>query len=511
MIRQGWWHAAVLPAAIVVPLAGGVAVFGGFRPAAVQFAVLVAGAAAVALPSVVARVRRTSSEVVVAAAAAAVLGSCFAVRGVVAGNPWSGLPGLGLGLAVSFFVVTVHLVPPVGRRRVETGLLWVGAVAALTGWAGVLWRLWPLAVADQGLWRASGPLGYPNALAALVVPLALVAAGRLLAAGRAGQAPARTDAVLLTLLVMGALGSLSRGGAFAAVVGVVLLLAIARPWDGLVVLSVPLAAGCLAGLAVVPSLSEYGQASPLVAVAGLATAVALAASVGAVAARASRSAAIAVAGAGLAVAAGLVAAVPGAAALLGSVVATRGSLSSSWRVDQHRAAWEVVASRPLTGAGPGAVPLEWTTADGTVLRARYVHDEYVQVLAEVGAVGGVLLVAVLAALAAVAIRGIRGARTAADGATAAAAVAGAGAAFAVHSAFDFLWHLPALPLVVVTLLACHSRPPKATRPDSEPDSERDSEVDESSGADRPEPRVSSTSLTSGVGREGAPTLPRRPR
>ena len=86
------------------------------------------------------------------------------------------------------------------------------------------------------------------------------------------------------------------------------------------------------------------------------------------------------------------------------------------------------------------------------MRAVFTHDEYLQTAAETGLIAGCGLI--VAALAAVAVAGLR-ARTVA-GAVAAAAVAG----FAAHSAFDFLWHIPVLPLLlaVTTALLLTERP-----------------------------------------------------
>jgi O-antigen ligase len=78
------------------------------------------------------------------------------------------------------------------------------------------------------------------------------------------------------------------------------------------------------------------------------------------------------------------------------------------------------------------------------VRAVFTHDEYLQTAAETGLVG---LGLVVAALAAVAVAGLR-ARTVA-GAVATAAVA----SFAAHSAFDFLWHIPVLPLLLAVTTA----------------------------------------------------------
>jgi O-antigen ligase len=82
------------------------------------------------------------------------------------------------------------------------------------------------------------------------------------------------------------------------------------------------------------------------------------------------------------------------------------------------------------------------------LRLLYAHDEYLQTLVELGAIGLALLLALLGAAALVVLRRP-------DGGGYPAAAAGAVAALgalAVHSAFDFVWHVPVIPLTAAALL-----------------------------------------------------------
>jgi O-antigen ligase len=103
-------------------------------------------------------------------------------------------------------------------------------------------------------------------------------------------------------------------------------------------------------------------------------------------------------------------------------------------------------SSSLTGTGPGRAVLTWVENNRRVT-SRYAHNEYLQVLAELGFVGLALLVILLASLA----RTIWWGRPHAPStAIWAGAVAGL-AALAVHSGLDFLWHLPAIPLAGAVL------------------------------------------------------------
>jgi O-antigen ligase len=104
--------------------------------------------------------------------------------------------------------------------------------------------------------------------------------------------------------------------------------------------------------------------------------------------------------------------------------------------------------RPVIGTGVGLARFVWPTGDGNVSVALYVHNEYAQVWVDLGAVGLVLL-AILAAAIVVVIR--RGRRYPHRPGLRAGAIGGL-AAFAVHSGFDFLWHIPVLPLVAALLV-----------------------------------------------------------
>src|SRR6185295_14130958 len=99
-----------------------------------------------------------------------------------------------------------------------------------------------------------------------------------------------------------------------------------------------------------------------------------------------------------------------------------------------------VAARPVIGVGPGRGWFTWTAVDGHQLAMRYVHNEYLQVLVELGAIG---LGLVLCLLVAVAVFVRRGRPGSGSSALWAGSVAGL-VALLVHSGFDFLWHIPAV-------------------------------------------------------------------
>jgi O-antigen ligase len=156
-----------------------------------------------------------------------------------------------------------------------------------------------------------------------------------------------------------------------------------------------------------------------------------------------------------------------------TVAHARGNLASPDRTGALHAALRLVAQQPLTGTGPGQADLRWKGHDHGTQLFVYVHNEYLQVAAELGLVGLVLLAVLLAAI----IRMLWRARpTARESATWAGVVAAA-AAFAVHSGFDFVWRLPAIVLTVTLLVGVvlpapdtaaahkpiHPRPRRGTR------------------------------------------------
>jgi O-antigen ligase len=143
--------------------------------------------------------------------------------------------------------------------------------------------------------------------------------------------------------------------------------------------------------------------------------------------------------AGAALAAAVAAAAPGP--VVDALVATRLSADSPERDDLRRVTFDQFAAAPLVGVGTGRLDLVYVDHAGRLVAAQYTHDEYLQTAAETGAVGLALVAGTFCCLGVAAYR-----RRRLPGGAAAAAVL---AAFAAHSAFDFLWHIPVVPLLVV--------------------------------------------------------------
>ena len=355
-----------------------------------------------------------------------------------------GVAGAGVGPALLLVgVVAVLLVCRRLRREDREILLFgvtcIGLLVALTGWLGVVGRAGSWAFQAQGLWRASSTLTYPNATAAVLAPISLLVLGRLV--GTPGSVPLTLAA---TGLLAGLAATMSRAGAFALVVGLVVLAglrglhATARAAVG------PLAGALVALVCLLPSMPAAGSPRPALALVGLCAGLALAGIV----VRLRRWSALALLGGVLSAGAVGLLATGGVVGAAQTVAEARVNLASPDRTGALHAALRLVAQHPLTGAGPGHAHLRWKgQGHGTQLFA-YVHNEYLQVAAELGLVGLVLLAVLLVAIACLLWRARA---TGHPGSTWAGAVATA-AAFATHSGFDFVWHLPAIVLTVTLLV-----------------------------------------------------------
>jgi O-antigen ligase len=140
---------------------------------------------------------------------------------------------------------------------------------------------------------------------------------------------------------------------------------------------------------------------------------------------------------------------PAVADDLGTVLSSRFHVASPDRTAERAAALRLFREHPVTGTGPGEATLRWRSSDGEEVGARYAHNEYLQTLAELGVVGVGLLVALMFSLVRALNRTPRRLW---------AGVVAALLALGVQSVFDFLWHVPALPLVAALLAgaACPS-------------------------------------------------------
>jgi hypothetical protein len=324
----------------------------------------------------------------------------------------------------------------------------IGALVALTGWAAVVWRIPSWSVVAEGLARAASTLTYPNAAAALLAALAVLA----LALNAAHPHSLPLAGATFALLV-GVGATLSRAGLLALAAGLVALTVFGgiRPTlrhAGPAGLGALIAFGALA-----PSFPAGHPAQPGLAVLGLV--VGLAVTLGLSRANAMVRVFGVVVGSAAAVLVPLMVYRRDLATMLQGRIST----SSPDRGGATRAALDLVAAQPWAGVGPGRGWFVFSTPDGARVM-RYVHNEYLQVLVELGAIGLGLLLLVLAALAVTVWRGRTGTPLWA-GAAAALVV------LLVHSGFDFLWHLPVIVLTAGLLTGLAAAPVHHSLPAAE--------------------------------------------
>jgi hypothetical protein len=381
---------------------------------------------------------------------AAALAAWALLDAVLLGQPAAGAAGVALLLAGVVAVLFVcRRLGLEDRDVLLLGVTGAGLTVALTGWLGVALRVGSLAWEGDRIWRASATLTYPNAAAAVLVPVALVGLARLLHAPRS-----LPMVVAVTGLLTGLAATLSRAGLVALVAGLLVLAALEGPGRVLRVAAGPCTGAVTALAGLVPSMLAAGQPRPLLAGAGLAAGLALAVAV-AVAGAGTRRWLALLAGIALLGGLGAVAVQGGGSEAYRAVVGARANLASPERAEAVAAATRVVADHPLGGAGPGHTQLRWEGPDGGARYFSYVHNEYLQVAADLGLVGLALLAVLLVALARLLWR----ARATAAGPW--AGVVAAACAFAVHSGFDFVWHLPAVVLTAALLVGVVLPPPPA--------------------------------------------------
>lgn len=381
------------------------------------------------------RPRTTSTALGLLPWASAALAVWALIRGATSDNLSSGFEQAALVAGLAATVMISRRWTATDHETVVTALLAIGLAVALSGWLGVAVRSERWAIEGATTWRAAATLTYPNSAAAVLV------ATLLLALARFGDRPTSTGhSATAAVLLAGLVATQSRGGAVALLVGLIVLAAVAGIRPVARSMFGPVAGAALATVFLVPGLDPADGSQPVLAVVGLAVGAALAAWL----ARSAPPLHI-IAGVAVVAAAGVVAAF---IALGRRLPTDRLSATSSDRASTTRAAVDVVADHPIVGVGPGNLDLVWRT-DGKVFSTGLVHNEYLQVTAELGAVGAVLLLAVLVGV----VDAIR--RAAPPSPWIATGVVASLVALLLHSAFDFLWHISAVPLIGATIFSLY--------------------------------------------------------
>lgn len=322
---------------------------------------------------------------------------------------------LPLGASMVAFLgafLVVRALAPGQRPAAALALVGVIAGAATVGLVAMVARWYPQAARAQDHWRLATTLTYSSAAGALLVVGLLVAV--------ALDQRRWWHRAAVCLCTAAALATESRGAAVALVVG-----ATCVPlscWRGS---ARPLAAGLVAGAALVATSASDARQPLAGAVVVLATAAAVVPLFGSRPRWLAGRRALVVA-----VAAAVVVLAVGGLVLRGPI---GNRLGQQDRSPEWSAAFTAFTAHPLLGSGPDR-PLLLDAA--TRRYAPFAQNEYLQVLAGAGVIGGVLLVAAAAAVG----RAVRRE----DALTSCAL--GAVLAFAVVGVFDFDWHLPAVAL-----------------------------------------------------------------
>jgi hypothetical protein len=387
----------------------------------------IAGAALIVTPGLT---RLTGSDRAVALPAAVLAAWAVVVALLHQANPLAAAPYVALLAGEVAVLIACGRFDEDASDLLFTGLICCGVLVAAVGWLGVVLHDPRWAWQGQGLWRASSTLTYPNATAVVLAMLALLAIA--LSSARAPSIPLR---LATTGLLTGLAATLSRGGLLALGVGLLVLAALIGPRVLLRAGGAALLGATVATAGLVPAMTS-ASVTPAVAVAALGIGLAIGAALPLLRTRYVAATVVSL----LAVALG-VSTLNGA---VHTVTEARLTVDDPDRAASYQAAIHVFTDRPFTGAGPSLSTLTWESETGSTVY-RYAHNEYLQVLAELGAIGGLLLAALLVMI----LRRVYRARTP-NGAARAGALA-ALTALAVHAGFDFVWQIPAIPLMAAAL------------------------------------------------------------
>jgi hypothetical protein len=348
-------------------------------------------------------------------AATVALAVVWLVRAATIGSVATFLPfgASALGFAAAFGAV--RALPAPQRAVAGQFVAGLGCAGAAIGFAGLIWRHYPMAIPSQGLWRLASTLTYSDA-AGLVLAMCLLVA-------LAGGPRPWISRLAVCLCTGGLVAAQSRGALVALACAVAIV-----PWRQLLAYRVAILAGLGLG---VTAVATSPSNTP---VAGLA--VALIVAVGASLAWTPTSAP----GTGrptvptwLAPVAVVLFLVMVALLVQHELALRTVSPSDQDRAVEWSAALHQFTSSPLYGVGPDHL-LQFTAADGNY--AHFAHNEYLQIAADVGLLG----LAALASAGVALVRVVRRVDVATSWATPPQVCWGGGA-------FDFDWHLPFIGLL----------------------------------------------------------------
>ncbi|HEY1828609.1 MAG TPA: O-antigen ligase family protein [Acidimicrobiales bacterium] len=390
---------------------------GGFWSADALAITVVAALACLILWATGAVAARGSERLVIAGALA--LAAWWAIRAGTTGElgRFDPLGASLVGFAAAF--AAVRALPAARRPHVVWAVGALGSVVALTGFAGLVARRFPLAIRSQGTVRLASTITYSDC-AGLVLAVCLL----VVLAAEVDEFPWLPRLAVFACSA-GLLATQSRADVLAAVLAALLV-----PFRLVVRHALPLLCGLVLGTVAVATSPSH-HAVPWLAGAGIGCA-ALAAWAPPLRweARSGWSTTTR-----LGAVAGTLAVAALALVLVHHEIGLRALAPSDGdRWAEWQAAWHQFLSAPWLGVGPDRLLLVHA-ADGNA--ANFVHNEYLQVLAGGGVIGLGLLALTMVAL----VRSVRR-----HDPLAAGAVAGL-VCLALVGAVDFDWHVPVVGLL----------------------------------------------------------------
>ncbi len=398
------------------------------------FAWLVVGAAALLLGNQAGRSAMTVAAVVITPVMlSALLSTALSSDRSDARSTVLEIALVGVGLAAG------AAIPSDRQDIVVQGFLFIATVVAATAIYGVAMHSTPWGRVTGNTWRGSSSLTYSNAAASVIGP------GALLAFSHAARSGRRSYAVLSGGLAIGLVSTQSRAG-LAATLLVALWLVWklgAKRWAQA---ALPIAAGVFVGLPLALVFASDDRSAQPAAV-FVAILVGLAVTMFAWPARTRVQRPQAVLAGSFAVAVAVAAATGTLTSLTERLTLRSGTTAQGQdaavlfgdRAKEWSTAWERLSERPITGHGPGVVDLRWIE-DGRTFRALFVHNEYLELAVTQGMIG-------LFALLSSVVLYRHFVRQPSLGLPVLFAVV----TYLLHSAFDYLWHLPALPVLFAVL------------------------------------------------------------
>ncbi|MFT7473699.1 MAG: hypothetical protein ACI81L_000614 [Verrucomicrobiales bacterium] len=346
---------------------------------------------------------------------------------------------VGISLAVGMSI------PRSGHQTVLDAVLVIALIVAATALWGVILHETPWGRITAGVWRGSSSLTYANAAAAVVGPIALLQLRRLI------DRPSPIHSAATTFLLVGLASTQSRGGVLAvALVGLTLL----RPSKirRTALVSLPVAVGTAIATPAVLVYADAGDdGNPPVVLTLLVVGVVTSGALGSNRIETRRlvgpTSVLGVASLLLLAATGQIGRFTERFTLRSGTTAQGEDARVLFgdRANEWSSAWEQFTERPIVGHGPGVVDLSWLEA-GRSFRAEFAHNEYLELAVTQGLIG-ILALGISSALA---LRHWRRVQTSIS--MPAAPVGLAVGAFLLHSSVDFLWHLPALPVLFALIL-----------------------------------------------------------